>query len=527
MSSEITFKQLGLNAQLIGALDKLGYENPTPVQEQSIPVLLKGKDIVAQAQTGTGKTAAFALPILNGINTKDSNTQAVVLAPTRELAIQVADNFKAYSAEVNNLQVLPIYGGQPYHAQLKGLRRGAQIVVGTPGRVMDHIRRGTLKLDTLKMLVLDEADEMLNMGFLEDVEWILEQIKSDHQTALFSATMPARIKKIANNYLNEPEHIRIEAKHETVSSIKQIYILVEGRNKFELLLRTLEVEDFDAVIVFARTKRDTVELSDKLCEAGYAADALNGDMNQNAREKVINRFKKGTLDIVIATDVAARGLDVERITHVINYDIPTEVEPYVHRIGRTGRAGRSGKAILFVAPNERRLLRSIESTTRAEITPTDPPSTKDVQKTRHEAFSRQVVECITTEDLKRYQRMIEQLVDESNYSQLEVAAALASMARKSDSLQFDRNIDLPSFNEMNKRKEKPTGRDRKRNRSRNRGFGGGSGSSRRNGSSSRNNERRGKGKSNGSSWAGAPSFGNGKSGGNGKKKSGKRRSYVD
>ena len=371
MSSEaeatLSFREFALIEPLQKALETVGYETPSPIQAQTIPLLLEGRDMVGQAQTGTGKTAAFALPILSRIDLAQHDPQVLVLAPTRELAIQVAEAFQKYAMNMKGFHVMPIYGGQEYGRQIQALKRGVHVVVGTPGRVMDHMRKGTLKLDGLKALVLDEADEMLRMGFIDDVEWVLEQTPDTRQIALFSATMPAVIRKIAKTHLNNPSEITIKTVTTTAESIRQRYWMVSGLHKLDALSRILEAEDFDAVLIFVRTKLMTVELEEKLSARGYAAAALSGDIMQKQRERTVSQLKSGQLDIVIATDVAARGLDVTRISHVINYDIPYDTEAYVHRIGRTGRAGRKGDAILFVAPRERNLLSAIERATNQKI----------------------------------------------------------------------------------------------------------------------------------------------------------------
>ncbi len=385
-TNPVAFSDLGLPEAMLSILDSLGYENPTPIQAQTIPLLLNGQDVLGQAQTGTGKTAAFALPVLARLDMSKRHTQVLVLAPTRELAIQVAEAFQTYSAFLPGFQVLPIYGGAAYTSQLRQLKQGAQVVVGTPGRVMDHMRRGTLDVSQLKCLVLDEADEMLRMGFIDDVEWILEQTPDERQIALFSATMPSEIRRIARKHLNEPAEIAIANKTTTASTIRQRYWAVTGTNKLDALTRMLEVEDFEGMIIFVRTKNSTVELSDKLRARGYNCAPLNGDIVQAQRENTVAQLKSGALDIVVATDVAARGLDVERISHVINYDIPTDTEAYVHRIGRTGRAGRTGDAILFVAPREKRLLFAIEKATRQQIERMELPSAQSINNKRIERF---------------------------------------------------------------------------------------------------------------------------------------------
>lgn len=357
----LSFADLGLSDSLLKTLADIGYESPSPIQAECIPVLLEGRDLIGQAQTGTGKTAAFALPLMEQIDLKISKPQALVLTPTRELAIQVAEALQSYAKNLPGFHVLPIYGGQSYTIQLKQLSRGAHIIVGTPGRVMDHLERKTLNLDHLKTMVLDEADEMLRMGFIDDVEWILERTPAQHQTALFSATMPEQIRRVAQKYLVEPREIKIKSATATVAAIRQVYWQVSGMHKLDALTRILEVEDsFDAAIIFVRTKNSTVELADKLSARGYAAAALNGDLNQQMRERVIEQLKSGALDIVVATDVAARGIDVPRVSHVVNYDIPYDTEAYVHRIGRTGRAGMEGEAISLVSHDERGFMRDIE-----------------------------------------------------------------------------------------------------------------------------------------------------------------------
>jgi len=393
-STAQSFADLGLSASLLKTLTDIGYETPSPIQAQCIPILLEGHDLIGMAQTGTGKTAAFALPLMEQIDVKLTKPQALVLTPTRELAIQVAEALQSYAKNLPGFHVLPIYGGQSYTIQLKQLSRGAHIIVGTPGRVMDHLERKTLNLDHLKTMVLDEADEMLRMGFIDDVEWILERTPETHQTALFSATMPEQIRRVAQKYLSEPREIKIKSATATVAAIRQVYWQVSGMHKLDALTRILEVEeDFDAAIIFVRTKNATVELADKLAARGYAAAALNGDLNQQMRERVIEQLKSGALDIVIATDVAARGIDVPRVSHVVNYDIPYDTEAYVHRIGRTGRAGRTGNAILFVAPREIRMLRTIERATRSPIAPLTLPSRADVTNKRVAGFKEKVPRC--------------------------------------------------------------------------------------------------------------------------------------
>ncbi|MEI6336748.1 MAG: DEAD/DEAH box helicase [Methylococcaceae bacterium] len=424
-----TFRDLALIEPLLKALDDVGYETPSPIQAQVIPHMLQGKDVLGQAQTGTGKTAAFALPILSRIDLRQKDPQVLVLAPTRELAIQVAEAFQRYAAHLKGFHVLPIYGGQDYSTQLRQLKRGAHVVVGTPGRVMDHMRKGTLNLDTLKVLVLDEADEMLRMGFIDDVEWVLEKTPDDIQIALFSATMPAVIRKIAQEYLHEPEQVTIKVTTASAENIRQRFWMVSGVHKLDALTRILEAETFDGMIIFVRTKTATIELAEKLEARGYSAAAINGDMSQTLRERTIAHLKNGKLDILIATDVAARGLDVDRITHVVNYDIPYDTESYVHRIGRTGRAGRTGDAILFIAPRERKLLGNIEKATKQKIEEMGLPSTEVINNKRISRFKQNITDTLASEELSFFSQLIEQFQQEHNVTALEIASALAKLVQ--------------------------------------------------------------------------------------------------
>lgn len=436
MSSPVLFSDLALSAPVLKAIQSVGYEQPSPIQAAAIPVLLEGGDILGMAQTGTGKTAAFALPLLSRLDIKVTEPQILVLAPTRELAIQVAEAFQRYASEIPGFHVLPIYGGQDMTSQLRQLRRGVHVVVGTPGRVMDHLRRGSLNLDNLKSLVLDEADEMLRMGFIDDVEWILEHTPESRQTALFSATMPREIRKVADNYLRDAQEIKIASNQSTGDNIEQVYWMVSGTNKLDALTRILEVEPFDGMIIFVRTKTATVELAEKLEARGYAASALNGDMNQQLRERTIERLKAGKLDIVIATDVAARGIDVERVSHVVNYDIPYDSEAYVHRIGRTGRAGRSGKAILFVAPREKRLLYTIEKATRKPITLMELPSGATVTRHRIDQFTQQITTTLTEQtDLSFFNDLLAEYSHKNDVSPEDIASALAYLLQRERPLQ--------------------------------------------------------------------------------------------
>ena len=431
------FDQLDLQAPILAALAEIGYETPSPIQAACIPHLLAGHDILGEAQTGTGKTAAFALPALDQVDINQRNPQVLVLTPTRELAIQVAEAFQRYASKMPGFHVLPIYGGQSMVVQLRQLQRGAHVVVGTPGRVMDHLERKSLNLDGLATLVLDEADEMLRMGFIDDVEWILEHTPTARQTALFSATMPDAIRRVAHRYLRDPKEVKIKAATATVSTIRQRFLQIAGPHKLDALTRILEVEDdFDAAIVFVRTKTATVELAEKLEARGYAAACLNGDMTQQLRERVIEQLKNETLDIVVATDVAARGIDVPRVSHVINYDIPYDTEAYVHRIGRTGRAGRSGNAILFVAPRENHLLRQIERATKQPIELLKLPSREAVADKRVAAFRQQVSEVIESQDLSFFLDVVAGIEERFDVDVHEVAAALAYLAQKDRPLQM-------------------------------------------------------------------------------------------
>ncbi|MET9289725.1 DEAD/DEAH box helicase [Nocardia beijingensis] len=420
-----SFADLGIDDRILAAIADVGYESPSPIQAATIPPLLSGADVVGLAQTGTGKTAAFAIPILMGLEATGRTPRALVLAPTRELAIQVAEAFGRYAAHIPGLHVLPIYGGQSYGVQLSGLRRGAHVVVGTPGRVIDHLEKGTLDLSQLQYLVLDEADEMLKMGFQEDVERILADTPSDKQVALFSATMPAAIRKISKQYLHDPVEITVKAKTSTATNITQRWVLVSHQRKLDALTRVLEVESFEAMIIFVRTKQATEELAEKLRARGFSAAAINGDIAQNQRERTIGQLKSGALDILVATDVAARGLDVDRISHVVNYDIPHDTESYVHRIGRTGRAGRSGEALLFVAPRERHLLKSIERATRHPLTEMQLPSVEDVNAQRVSKFGDAITENLTSSNLPLFRKLIEDYEREHNIPLADIAAALA------------------------------------------------------------------------------------------------------
>lgn len=432
----VLFSELGLDARVMAAVADLGYEKPSPIQAATIPLLLEGRDVVGLAQTGTGKTAAFALPALSrmaevaDLNGPARSVQILVLAPTRELALQVAEAFTSYAKHIDDFTVLPVYGGAPYGPQLAGLRRGAQVVVGTPGRVIDHINKGSMDLSNLQYVVLDEADEMLRMGFAEEVDKILEATPEDKQVALFSATMPRTIRRIASEYLRNPEEVSVKSKQSTGTNITQRYLQVMGAHKLDAMTRILESEEFDGVITFVRTKMATEDLADKLKARGFTAAAINGDIPQQQRERTVENLRSGKIDILVATDVAARGLDVERISHVINYDIPHDTESYVHRIGRTGRAGRSGDAILFMTPREKYLLRAIEKATRQPVSLMQLPTLESVNDRRIQKFADRIDQTIVSQDLTPFREIVEKFAaDHEDLDQLEIAAALALMAQ--------------------------------------------------------------------------------------------------
>jgi ATP-dependent RNA helicase DeaD len=429
IGGSVSFSDLALSEPVLRALADVGYESPSPIQAQVIPLFLAGRDLLGQAQTGTGKTAAFALPALTKIDLTRHEPQVLVLVPTRELALQVSEAFLRYAAHLKGFHVLPIYGGQSYQPQLNALRRGVHVVVGTPGRVIDHMNRGTLKLSGLTLLVLDEADEMLRMGFVDAVESILEQTPPQRQVALFSATLPAPIRRIAAKHLRNPAEITIKSKTTTATNIRQRYWMVSGMHKLDALTRILEAETFDGMLVFTRTKQSTVELAEKLEARGFGAAPLNGDIPQPQRERTVARLKAGQVDILVATDVAARGLDVERISHVVNYDVPYDTESYVHRIGRTGRAGRNGEAILFIAPRERNMLRAIERATRQTIEPMNLPSVDAVNSLRIAKFKQRIGETVAKGEGSLYRPVLEQLEAETGLPLIDIAAALASLSQ--------------------------------------------------------------------------------------------------
>jgi ATP-dependent RNA helicase DeaD len=431
-SADLTFADLQIHPSVLQAVVDVGYETPSAIQAATIPAMMAGSDVVGLAQTGTGKTAAFAIPILSKIDTASRTTQALVLAPTRELALQVAEAFGRYGSHLPEINVLPIYGGSSYGVQLAGLRRGAQVVVGTPGRVIDHLERGTLDLTRLDYLVLDEADEMLQMGFAEDVERILADTPEYKQVALFSATMPPAIRKITTKYLHDPVQVTVKSKTATAENITQRYIQVAGPRKMDALTRVLEVEQGDGMIVFVRTKQATEEVAERLKARGFSAAAINGDIPQAQRERTIASLKDGSIDILIATDVAARGLDVERISHVLNYDIPQDTESYVHRIGRTGRAGRSGAALLFVTPRERHLLKAIEKATRSKLIEAELPSVEDVNAQRVAKFRDSISDALNAPGIELFRRLIEDYERENDVPMADIAAALALQAREGE-----------------------------------------------------------------------------------------------
>jgi ATP-dependent RNA helicase DeaD len=436
---QVGFDRLGLLSPVLRAVLELGYELPTAIQQECIPHLLAGRDLLGQAQTGTGKTAAFALPLLSRIDLERAEPQILVLTPTRELALQVAEAFQRYAHHLPGFHVLPLYGGQSYSLQIRQLRRGAHVIVGTPGRVMDHLRRTSLTLTGIRTLVLDEADEMLKMGFAEDIEWIFDQAPAERQVALFSATMPAPIRRVAEQHLKDPVEVKIAVTTETVATIEQRHCIVTRYHKLDLLTRILEIEPFDAMLVFVRTKTATGELTERLVAHGFAAQALNGDMTQQEREATVERLRSGRLEILVATDVAARGLDVDRITHVVNFDVPTDPSAYVHRIGRTGRAGRSGTAILFVEPRERHLLRSIENNIRQRIPLMEPPSAQEVSESRIGRFVGQVRSTLAEADLDFFYRLVARIAHEQELDAMDIAAALTFLSQR------ERPLEVPDL----------------------------------------------------------------------------------
>ncbi len=450
-----TFADLGLAEDVLSAVAGVGYEAPSPIQAATIPPLMEGRDVVGLAQTGTGKTAAFALPILSRLDLSQKQPQALVLAPTRELAVQVAEAFEKYAVDLPGVHVLPIYGGQGYGVQLSALRRGVHVVVGTPGRIMDHLEKGTLDLTRLRFLVLDEADEMLNMGFAEDVETILADTPEDKQVALFSATIPAQIRRLSKKYLHDPVEIKVQSKTATAPNIRQRYLLVSYPQKVDALTRILEVENFEGMIVFVRTKHETETLAEKLRARGFSAIAINGDVAQPVRERTVQQLRSGDLDVLVATDVAARGLDVERVSHVINYDIPTDTESYVHRIGRTGRAGRSGDAISFVTPRERYLLRHLEKANGTPLVQMSLPSVDDVNSTRLARFDDRITQALEAGSrIEGFREIVAHYVQQYDVPEVDVAAALAVVAQGDEPLLLEAEPERPPRQERGERPDK-------------------------------------------------------------------------
>jgi ATP-dependent RNA helicase DeaD len=458
-SATVSFADLQIHPSVLQGIVDVGYESPSAIQAATIPALMAGSDVVGLAQTGTGKTAAFAVPILSKIDTTSKATQALVLAPTRELALQVAEAFSRYGAHLPRINVLPIYGGSSYAVQLAGLKRGAQVVVGTPGRVIDHLERGTLDLSRVDYLVLDEADEMLNMGFAEDVERILSETPEYKQVALFSATMPPAIRKLTAKYLHDPTEVSVEAKTATADNISQRFIQVAGPRKMDALTRVLEVEPFEAMIVFVRTKQATEMVAERLRARGFSAAAINGDIPQSQRERTIAALREGGIDILVATDVAARGLDVERISHVLNYDIPHDTESYVHRIGRTGRAGRSGAALLFVSPRERHLLKAIEKATRQKLTEAELPSVEDVNAQRVAKFADSITDTLGSPGIELFRRLVEDYEREHDAPMADIAAALALQSRDGEA--FLMSPEPPPDRRPKQREDRPAKSTRK------------------------------------------------------------------
>jgi len=454
--SGISFDQIPLAEPILQAVRKAGYEKPSPIQEHAIPPLLEGKDLLGVAQTGTGKTAAFSLPLLSRIDESIKGAQILVLAPTRELALQVAEAMEGFAENLPNLRVVAVYGGTGYGEQIREFKRGAQVVVGTPGRVMDHIEKGYLKLNNLQALVLDEADEMLSMGFIDDIEWILEHTPKERQTALFSATMPKPIRKLAEKHLQDPEQVTIKVKAENSPNIRQRFIKVRQHEKRDMLTRLLEIEKFEAMLIFARTKNATMEIAEKLQSKGYPAEPLNGDMPQTLREKTVDRLKRGKINVLVATDVAARGLDVDRISHVLNYDAPFDLESYTHRIGRTGRAGREGDAIIFITNKEMRMLNAIERTLKVTCDQYVFPTLEEMNERREEEFFNKIEQGLTA-NLDDYRKALQRYIEESGKDTLEVAASLAFLEAGKKALRYE---SMPTASSGKGRKEDRRDRDR-------------------------------------------------------------------
>ena len=453
--TRVSFDQMSLAEPILKAVRKAGYETPSPIQERSIPPLLAGKDLLGVAQTGTGKTAAFSLPLLSRLDESVKGAQILVLAPTRELALQVSEAMEGFAENLPKLRVVAVYGGTGYGEQIREFKRGTQVVVGTPGRVMDHIEKGYLKLNNLQALVLDEADEMLSMGFIDDIEWILEHTPKERQTALFSATMPKPIRKLAEKHLREPEEVTIKVKAENSPNIRQRFIKVRQHEKREMLTRLLEIEKFEAMLIFARTKNATMEIAEKLQGKGYPAEPLNGDMPQNLREKTVDRLKRGKISVLVATDVAARGLDVDRISHVLNYDAPFDLESYTHRIGRTGRAGREGDAIIFITNKEMRMLNAIERTLKVPCDQYVFPTLEEMNERKEEEFFTKIEQGMKG-DLDDYRKALQRYLEESGKDTLEVAAALAFLEAGKKALRYE---NMPTSSSRKPRREDRQDRD--------------------------------------------------------------------
>ena len=453
--TRVSFDQMSLAEPILKAVRKAGYETPSPIQERSIPPLLEGKDLLGVAQTGTGKTAAFSLPLLSRLDESVKGAQILVLAPTRELALQVAEAMEGFAENLPRLRVVAVYGGTGYGEQIREFKRGTQVVVGTPGRVMDHIEKGYLKLNNLQALVLDEADEMLSMGFIDDIEWILEHTPKERQTALFSATMPKPIRKLAEKHLRQPEEVTIKVKAENSPNIRQRFIKVRQHEKREMLTRLLEIEKFEAMLIFARTKNATMEIAEKLQGKGYPAEPLNGDMPQNLREKTVDRLKRGKISVLVATDVAARGLDVDRISHVLNYDAPFDLESYTHRIGRTGRAGREGDAIIFITNKEMRMLNAIERTLKVPCDQYVFPTLEEMNERKEEEFFTKIEQGMKG-DLDDYRKALQRYIEESGKDTLEVAAALAFLEAGKKALRYE---NMPTSSTRKPRREDRQDRD--------------------------------------------------------------------
>ncbi len=468
-----TFRELGLSELLLKSVEQMGFEEATPIQAETIPVALEGLDIIGQAQTGTGKTAAFGLPLLEKIDTNHDWIQGIVIAPTRELAIQVSEELYKIGTS-KRVRILPIYGGQDINRQIRSLKKHPHLIVGTPGRILDHINRKTIRLQSVETVVLDEADEMLNMGFIEDIESILTDVPKEHQTLLFSATMPEPIRRIAERFMQEPKHIKVKAKEVTMPNIQQFYIEVQEKKKFDTLTRLLDIQSPELAIVFGRTKRRVDELSEALNLRGYAAEGIHGDLTQAKRLSVLKKFKEGSIDVLVATDVAARGLDISGVTHVYNFDIPQDPESYVHRIGRTGRAGKKGVAMLFVTPRESGQLHNIERTTKRKIERMNAPTLDEALEGQQRLIADRLCSIIDNENLSYYKRMAEEILEEKDSVEI-IAAALKMMTKEPDTTPIRLTDEPPVVSSRDKQKggyrgnrDRNRGDDRNRDRSRNR-----------------------------------------------------------